>query len=306
MTVAQPTETSIDRTHPPTRSRRVSRTAARHPRITRGLVLAYVPVLAYALLLVLPLYWLFISSFKPRIEILTAPFLPTFSSGLANILEVWDRLNIGVALGNSIYVTAASLVLTLLLAVPASYALARSTGLMATLLERIYALGFLIPGFASLIPTLLLAIWLGLFHDREFMILYLPASAQPLAVILLTQFMRTVPRELEESARIDGASTLRILWSIYMPLVRPGIATVAILNFIGFWNEYIYALVIVGANAQKRTLQVALPTLQGNQGITDYALVCAGTLISVLPVFLVYIILNRRMEDALVQGAVKG
>jgi multiple sugar transport system permease protein len=177
---------------------------------------------------------------------------------------------------------------------------------MATLLERIYALGFLIPGFASLIPTLLLAIWLGLFHDREFMILYLPASAQPLAVILLTQFMRTVPRELEESARIDGAGTLRILWSIYMPLVRPGIATVAILNFIGFWNEYIYALVIVGANAQKRTLQVALPTLQGNQGITDYALVCAGTLISVLPVFLVYIILNRRMEDALVQGAVKG
>src|SRR5699024_11038756 len=117
----------------------------------------------------------------------------------------------------------------------------------------------------SLIPTLLLAIWLGLFHDREFMILYLPASAQPLAGILLTQFMRTVPRELEESARIDGAGTLRILWSIYMPLVRPGVATVAILNFIGFWNEYIYALVIVGANAQKRTLQVALPTLQGNQ-----------------------------------------
>ena len=304
MTIAQPT--TIDRTHPPSVSKRVSRSKARHARITRGLVLAYVPVVFYALLLVLPLYWLFISSFKPRIEIIGAPFAPTFSSGLANVLEVWDRLNIGVALLNSIYVTAASLVVTLLLAVPASYALARSTGLVATLLERTYALGFLIPGFASLIPTLLLAIWLGLFHDREFMILYLPASAQPLAVILLTQFMRTVPRELEESARIDGASTLRILWSIYIPLVRPGIATVAILNFIGFWNEYIYALVIVGANAQKRTLQVALPTLQGSQGITDYALVCAGTLISVLPVFIVYIILNRRMEDALVQGAVKG
>jgi multiple sugar transport system permease protein len=274
--------------------------------MTRGLIAAYVPVVLYAALLVIPLYWLFISSFKPRIEILGQPFVPTFSSGLENIIEVWVRLNMGAALLNSIYITAASLVLTLLLAVPASYALARSTGIVATLLERLYALGFLIPGFAALIPTLLLAIWLGLFNDREFMILYLPASAQPLAVILLTQFMRTVPRELEESARIDGAGTLRILWSIYIPLVRPGIATVAILNFIGFWNEYIYALVIVGANAQKRTLQVALPTLQGNQGITDYALVCAGTLISVLPVFLVYIVLNRRMEEALVQGAVKG
>jgi multiple sugar transport system permease protein len=275
-------------------------------RITPGLAIAYVPVILYALILVLPLFWLFISSFKPRIEILAQPFLPTFSAGWANIVEVWNLLNLGTALLNSIYITAASLVLTLLLAVPASYALARSSGFVATQLERLYALGFLIPGFAALIPTLLLAIWLGLFHDREFMILYLPASAQPLAVILLTQFMRTVPRELEESARIDGAGTLRILWSIYVPLVRPGIASVAILNFIGFWNEYIYALVIVGPNAAKRTLQVALPTLKGNQGITDYALVCAGTLISVLPVFIVYIVLNRRMEDALVQGAVKG
>lgn len=303
MTLARSTEIATDQ---PPQAKRARRACAEGVRMTWGLVLAYVPVTLYALLLVLPLYWLVISSFKPRIDILSSPFLPTFSEGLGNIVEVWNRLDVGVALLNSIYITAAALVLTLVLAVPASYALARSTGLAATLLERAYALGFLIPGFASLIPTLLLAIWLGLFHDREFMILYLPASAQPLAVILLTQFMRTVPRELEESARIDGAGTLTILWNIYIPLVRPGIATVAILNFIGFWNEYIYALVIVGANASKRTLQVALPTLQGNQGITDYALVCAGTLISVLPVFIVYIILNRRMQEALVQGAVKG
>lgn len=303
MTTADPTEAAVSRTA--VTSRRAGK-SAKASRITPGLAVAYAGVVIYALLLVLPLYWLFVSSFKPRIEILAEPFLPTFSVGLQNITNVWVKLDMGTALVNSIYTTSAALVLTLLLAVPASYALARSTGLVATLLERLYALGFLIPGFAALIPTLLLAIWIGLFHDREFLIVYLPASAQPLAVILLTQFMRTVPRELEESARIDGAGMLRILWSIYIPLIRPGIATVAILNFIGFWNEYIYALVIVGPNAERRTLQVALPTLQGNQGITDYALVCAGTLISVLPVFIVYIILNRRMEEALVQGAVKG
>jgi len=274
--------------------------------MTPGILVSYGFVILYALMLVLPLYWLFISAFKPRIEILGQPFTPTFSVGFENLVEVWNRLNIGMALLNSAYITAASVVLTIVIAVPAAYALARSTGVVATIMERTYALGFLIPGFASLIPTLLLAIKLGLFNDREFMILYLPASAQPLAVILLTQFMRTVPRELEESARIDGATSLRILWSVYVPLVRPGIATIAILNFIGFWNEYIYTLVIVGANAGKRTLQVALPTLQGNQGITDYALVCAATLISVVPVLIVYIILNRRMEEALVQGAVKG
>lgn len=145
-----------------------------------------------------------------------------------------------------------------------------------------------------------------MFGSREFMIMYLPASAQPLAVILLTQFMRAVPPELEESARMDGAGRLRILWSVYLPMVRSGVATIAILNFIGFWNEYLYTLIIVGVSPFKRTMQVALPTLQGNQGITDFALVCAGTVIAVLPVFLVYAVLNRRMEDALVQGAVKG
>ena len=177
---------------------------------------------------------------------------------------------------------------------------------VAVAAERSYALGFLIPGFAALLPTLLLAIKLDMFHTQEFMILYLPASAQPLAVILLTQFMRTVPAELEESATIDGATRLRILRSVYLPLTMPGIATVSILNFISFWNDYLFTFIIVGLDPELRTVQVALPTLQGNQGITDYALVCAATTISVLPVFLVYAVLNRRMENALVQGALKG
>ncbi len=280
------------------------RTAGR--RFTRGLVGAYVLVVLYALTLVLPLYWLLISAFKPRLQILNKPFLPTFSSGFAHFSKVWTLLDMGTALLNSLYITAASLILTLVISIPAAYALARSRGKIAMAMERIYALGFLIPGFAALVPTLLLAIHLGLFYQREFMILYLPASAQPLTVILLTQFMRTVPPELEESAMIDGAGRFRILRSVYLPLTVPGIASVTILNFISFWNEYLYTLVIVGVDPELRTSQVALPTLQGNQGITDYALVCAGTVLSVLPVFIVYAILNRRMESALVQGALKG
>ncbi len=278
----------------------------RPTRFTPSIIVSYLIVIAYALTLVLPLYWLFVSAFKTRGEILSDPFVPTFSQGLDNFVEVWDLLDITPALLSSIYITAGAVILTLVLAVPASYALARSTGRTAMILERLYALGFLIPGLAALIPTLLLAIWLHLYGQREFMILYLPASAQPLAVILLTQFLRTVPAELEESAQMDGAGRLRILLSIYLPLVRPGVATIAILNFISFWNEYLYALIIVGVSPAKRTMQVALPTLIGNQGITDYALVCAATVVAVLPVFLVYIILNRRMEDALTQGAVKG
>jgi multiple sugar transport system permease protein len=286
--------------HSRPRGRRASR--RRGP----GIVISYILVVLYALTLIIPLYWLFISAFKPRLDVVDSPFLPTFSSGLTHFEDVWNLLDLGPSLVNSLYITAASLVLTLVVAVPAAYALARSQGRIATILERTYALGFLIPGFAALVPTLLLSIQLQLFNTREFMIVYQPAAAQPLAVILLTQFMRTVPKALEESATIDGASRWRILRSVYLPLTIPGIATVAILNFIGFWNEYLYTLTIVGVDPAVRTVQVALPTLQGNQGITDYGLLCAGTVISVLPVFVVYAILNHRMENALVQGAVKG
>jgi multiple sugar transport system permease protein len=275
-------------------------------RFTGGIVVSYALVVLYALTLVIPLYWLFVSGFKDRLATIGNPFAPTFSDGFTHFTEVWGLLDMGQAMVNSLYITVASLILTLIAAVPAAYGVARAGGRAAQTVERLYALGFLVPGFAALLPTLLLAIHLNLFYTREFMILMLPATAQPLAVILLAQFMRTVPTELEESATMDGAGRFRVLWSIYLPLVMPGIATITILNFIGFWNEYLFSLVIVGTNPDVRTVQVALPTLIGSQGVTDYAVVCAGTVISVLPVFIVYIVLNRRMENALVQGALKG
>ena len=274
--------------------------------ITGGLLTGYVLIGLYSLTLVLPLYWLLISSFKDRFEVFENPLIPSFSQGFGNYAQVWKLLDAGPALLNSVYITVLALALTIAVAIPASYGLARAKGRIATVVERIYALGFLIPGFASLVPTLLLAIHIHMYHTREFMILYLSASAQPLSVILLTQFMRTVPPELEEAALIDGAGRFRILRSVYMPLVMPGIATIGILQFISYWNEYLYTLTITGVATDVRTIQVALPTLISHQGNTNYAWVCAGTILSIAPVFLMYVVLNRRMEDALVAGALKG
>jgi multiple sugar transport system permease protein len=265
-----------------------------------------VAVWLYAATLVVPLYYLLISSFKTNNEVFGDPFRPTITAGIEHYTTVWDLLDMGAALLNSAYITGGALILTIVLAVPAAYALARSTGRVAAAVERLYALGFLIPAFAALVPTLLLAITVGLFQTREIMILYEPAAAQPLTVILLTQFMRTIPPELEESATVDGAGRLQVLWHIYLPLTLSGIVTVTILNFILFWNDYLFTLVLVGTHNALRTVQVALPTLNSNQGITDYALIAAATVISVAPVFVVYTVLNRRTENALVQGAVKG
>lgn len=266
--------------------------------------LAHGLVWLYAVLLVIPLYFLLVSAFKDNIAIFNTPFAPPTSISFGNFVSAWQNVDLGSGLINSTIVTVVAEIITLLLAVPAGYAIARAGGRIGTFVERFFAVGLLIPGFAALVPTVLLSIAIGLFHTREFLYLFYPATVLPLSVIMLTQFMRTVPVELEESAMVDGANRLRILVSIYIPIVVPGIATIMILNFLTFWNEYLFALILAGGDTSVRTAQVALPNLI-SQSSTQYGVLLAGAVITMIPVYVVYIILNRRLEEALVQGAVK-
>lgn len=279
-----------------------ARTGRRFP--SAGMAVSHVLAWGYAVLLIIPLYYLVTASFKQNLSIFTRPFAILIETGWDNYTAAVERAGLWQATGNSVLITLLAEVLTLLLAIPAAYALARSRGRIAATVEKFFGLGFLIPGFAALVPTVLLAIELGLFQTRTFLILFLPAGALPLAVILLTQFMRTVPPELEESAMLDGASRFQIMRQIYVPLAMPGIATVAILNFLNFWNEYLFALILAGPDPAVRTTQVALPTLI-SQNNTEYGVLAAGTLLTLIPVFVVYIVLQRRMEEALLSGAVK-
>ena len=104
---------------------------------------------------------------------------------------------------------------------------------------------------------------------------------------------------------MDGASSLQVLRQVYLPICVPGIATVLLLNFLSFWNAYLYPLILIGPDTAQRTIQVALPTLKVDAG-TDYGVLMAGTLFTLLPVYLVYTLLQRQMQRALLSGAVKG
>lgn len=267
--------------------------------------LAHAGVWLYVILLAAPLYYLLISAFKQNTDIFNQPFSPFTPLTLDNFGLAFSQAALGTALLNSAYITVGAEVLTLVLAVPAAFALARATGAIGRMVERVFALGFLIPGFAALVPTVLLSIAMHLFHTREFLILFLPASAMPLTVILLTQAMRAVPAELEESALLDGAGPLRVLWSVYVPLAVPTLTVVAILNFLSFWNEYFFSLVIIGPEASLRTAQVALPTLS-IANAAQYGVLAAGILITLIPAYLVYAIFAEKMENAVLAGALKG
>ncbi|MFD7923037.1 carbohydrate ABC transporter permease [Streptomyces sp. NPDC059740] len=257
----------------------------------------------YAPVLVLPLYYLLISSFKTTTAVFDSPLTPPAHPQWHYFGDALRYARLDLVLVNSVLVTDVALVLTLLLAVPASFALPRGHGRTAQVLERLFPLGFLVPTFAALVPTFLMAACTGLFHTRTLVMLLLPAGAMPLSVVVLTQFMRTTPAELAESARVDGAGTLTVLCRIFVPLCMPGIATI-LLHFLNFWNEYLYSLVIIGPDTSRRTIQVALPTLQSNQA-TEYGVLMAGTALTLVPVYIVYVLLQRRMEEALISGAIK-
>ncbi|WP_448058491.1 carbohydrate ABC transporter permease [Cellulomonas hominis] len=258
----------------------------------------------YALVLVVPVYYLATSAFKTNIEIYTRPFALPANWLWGNFSTAWNSAQIGPALLSSLLVAAVAVVLTLALAVPTAYALARNDGRLARAISGTFATGFLIPPFAALIPTVILAIKMGLFYTREFQILFLPASALPLSVLLLVQFMRTVPHELVESAALDGAGHWQILRQVFVPIAMPGIVSVTILQVLAFWNEYLFSLTITGTAPDIRTVQVALPTLVSDS--TNFGVLAAGTVITLLPVYIAYSLMHRRMQEALTAGAVKG
>jgi multiple sugar transport system permease protein len=277
--------------------------ATRRSRRPRGSVATLLSWL-YAALLAAPLYYLAVSALKTNIEIFTRPFALPEHWLWQNFGTAWRTADLGQALLNSLLISAVAIVLTLGLALPAAYALARQDNRLSRLVSGTFAVGFLIPPFAALIPTVILAIKMGLFYTREFQILFLPASALPLSVLLLTQFMRTVPPALVESAALDGAGHWRLLVNVFIPIAMPGVVSVAILNLLTFWNEYLFSLSITGTAPDVRTAQVALPTLISDS--TNFGVLTAGTVLTLLPVYFAYSLSSRRMQEALTAGAVKG
>ncbi|RFA16896.1 transporter [Subtercola boreus] len=259
----------------------------------------------YGLIILIPVYYLIVTSLKTNTEIFSAPAaLPTHAA-LDNFINAANFASLPQALINSSVITIGAELVTLGLAIPAAYGLSRTDGKIGAALERVFSAGFLIPAFAALVPTVILAVNLNLFYNPIFLVIFYPATQLPLSVVLLTQYMRSIPKELEESSMMDGANRWTVLWRIYTPLIVPGLVSVALLNFLTFWNEYLFSLSILGTDTAVRTVQVAVPALIGQQ-TTNYGILAAGCIISIIPVLVVYLLLQRQMENALVAGALKG
>lgn len=264
----------------------------------------YLLSIIYALIVLIPVCFVFISGFKSNTEIFMSPFELPKTLNLENFIKAQAVARLDRAVPITLAVTVGAELLTLLLAFPAAYAIARIRTPLSRWVELIFSLGFLIPVLAMLVPVFMMVVNVGLLTNPVALILFYPAIQLPMAIILLASYLREVPSELEECAQLDGASRLQMIWYIFIPLARPGLITVIILNFITIWNEYLFSYILMGTKT--RTIQPALTTIRADKFVIDYGAIAAGVIMVTLPVFIIYILFQEQIAKGMFAGSVKG
>jgi len=266
------------------------------------LLIGYFLAILYALLIVIPLVFIVISAFKDNTTIFASPLGLPDKLQFKNFVLAQENVNLLRATGISFFVTVGSEILVLLLAFPAAFGLARFSTRLSPIIESIFGLGFLIPALAIIMPIYLMTARAGMINNPLALIIFYPALRLPITIILLASFMRKIPRELEESAAIDGANIFQIMTKIFLPLSIPGVVTVVVLNFIDIWNEYLFALILMSSD--NRTIQIAVSLLK-NQRSIDYGLIAAGVLISLVPVYIIFVFFQERIMQGMLAGSIK-
>jgi multiple sugar transport system permease protein len=254
-------------------------------------IVLYVILVLALLAVVGPFVWMALSSVKPEAEIRAVPptWLPeTFT--LQNYRDLFSRLNFPLYFFNSTLVAALVTAGNLLFCSLLGYALAklRFPGKRALF---IVVLGMLmVPGMVTFVPQFVLISNMGLANSYAGLVL--PFLAGPFGVFLMRQFLLSIPDDLLEAARVDGAGEFRIFWRVVLPLCRPALATLGILTFLASWNNFLWPLV-VATTEDRYTLPVALALYSIGQNKTDYELLLSGAVVVVLPVLIVFLVLQR-------------
>lgn len=268
------------------------------------LMAAHAILLAYTALALFPIVLILINSFKTRKAIFKTPYaLPNKETwSLVGYETVWERANFPDYFRNSLIVTLGALALILLAGTMAAWALSEYRFPGNNLMGLYLALGIMIPIRLGTVSILRLCVELGIVDTLLALILVYTASGLPLAIFVLTNFMKQVPRDLKDAARVDGASEYRI-YRMILPLVRPAIGTVAVFNMIPIWNDLWFPLILAPSERNK-TVTLGAQTFLG-QFVSDWNAVLASLTLSAVPVVILYIIFSRQLIRGLTAGAVK-
>ena len=259
-------------------------------------------LLLYAAISLYPFLWMVSAAFKDQHEVVAGGHLIPHRPTLRTIVDTWNELHFFDYFLNSVKVTVLTVVLVLVIYGAAGYAFAVLRFPGRTALYRMFMALLFVPGVAVLLPIVLLENKLGLLGSHWGLILPFVNGSAPLSILMLTNAFEAVPAELREAARVDGASELRIFGTIYLPLARPVLITIAVLTAIPTWNEYLLTRVSLN-DPDTYTLPIALQNLQSG-AVQHYNVLMAGALIVVIPVIVLFAAAQRYVVNGLM-GAVK-
>lgn len=280
--------------------------ASRGYRLRQALkrLIPHIILIGAAAVALFPIVLILINSFKERPAIFGQPFsLPTAETfSLVGYDTVFSRANFGIYFLNSTIVTVSALLLTLLIGSMAAYALAEYKFWGNTLLALFLSIGIMIPIRLGTVGILRLMVSLGLVNTLVALVLIYIAQALPLTIFILTSFMRQVPTELKDAARIDGASEYRI-YRLVVPLVRPALGAIGIFTMIPIWNDLWFPLILAPSS---RTATVTLGVQQFlGQFVSDWNAVLSSLVLAMLPILIFYLFFSQQMIKSITAGAIK-
>lgn len=265
-------------------------------------VFAVVILIMLAIFFLFPLYWIVTGSFKSAIDInakvpVWFPMNPTMGN--------YDKLFAKPAflwLFNIVFISAMAMILTCITAALAGYALGKKRFYGRTILFTIIICAMALPKQVIVIP---LAQEMKLLHMSDTLwAVILPTVGWPFGVFLMKQFSETIPNEILEAARVDGAGELKTFFSVVFPMIKPGIGALAIFTFVNTWNDYFLQLVML-TSEEKWTLPLAIANMQGEMS-SDFGLIMAGAALASIPIIVVFIAFQKYFTQGIAMGAVKG
>ena len=259
----------------------------------------------WTVVIVVPLLWTVVSSFKTSREIFASPFSLPETWRFQNYVDAWTTAGIGRYFLNSVVVVACALVVTMLTAAMSAYVLSRFDFPGRSLIRNVILAGLTFPIFLAVVPLFFILQQIGVLNTLPGLIVAYSAYAYPFTVFFLLSFFEELPAEIAEAAAIDGASEWRTFFQVMLPMARPGMASVAILNVVGLWNQYLLP-VVLNSVPTNFVLTQGLASFASQAGYNvNFGALFAAAVMTILPVLVVYVIFQRRLQGSVAAGSLK-
>lgn len=268
--------------------------------------LGHVALMVWAVIVIVPILWTFLASFKNTTEIFSSPWTLPGELRWENYSRAWTKAHVGTYFLNSVIVVSISTFGTMLFGSMAAYVLARYKFVGNRFIYYLFVSGLAFPVFLALVPLFFVVKNLGLLDTHTGLVLVYIAYSLPFTIFFLAAFFKTLPSSVAEAGMIDGCSHTRLFFQVMLPMAKPGLISVAIFNIIGQWAQYQLPLVLLSNAKDKWVLTQGIADISVNAGYeADWSGLFAALTIAILPMIVVYAIFQRQIQSGLTSGAVK-